>query len=198
MRLDPIFKILRAVKKAPNGEVPTCPKCKAANLLVVEKTDEKRSGVICRSCGWWHGDAKTDRHFLRCEDTCGEEMGPVSILEGMTRPKYICRGCAERRKADKVEPDPSIKVRTAIRCQGECGTLVGYIDHPEGTNFARKRMRLGFCDPCRAKLPKTVVKNMNPSDVAMKEIVDYLKGKKSAPVTAEELALVVEKLNKLK
>lgn len=154
MKIDPIYKVRRPVYGLGTDPKP-CPGCKRPTLFVVEKTDEGRTGVLCKACGWWHPDKKTDTCELSCEgeDGCGDWLGPISVLERTARKKYVCASCAKRRSEAGVPPDPDTQVRHVVLCEGGCGKLAGWLDFNEGAETQGK-LKLGYCDACAAKFPK--------------------------------------------
>lgn len=198
MGLDPIFKVIRAVK---GGGERRCPKCRKETLVVVEKTDEKRTGVICRECGWGRLDLKSERYEISCEAGCNGKMGSLELVEGAEKKKYICPGCAQKRRDKKVEPDPeTILVRYASRCTGGCGNIQMWIDFPEGSAPPPpEKLRSGYCRACAAKVKPAMLKN-NSEEKLIRETVEELKKKQAAgqPVSQADMLSLVDRLLKLR
>ncbi|MGI0150068.1 MAG: hypothetical protein ACREDF_11135 [Thermoplasmata archaeon] len=197
MPLDPIFRVIRSVQ---GGGERRCLKCKRETLLVVEKMDEKRTGVLCRNCGWSRADLKSERHEIICAgDACGESMGFVELVEGASPKKYLCVKCTKDRREKKVDPDTEgTKIRHKMLCEGGCGTQTMWLDFPETEKGpAPEKLRGGFCKPCASKIKPNMLRNDN-GDKIIREAVEEFKKKEAAgqPVTAGEVLGVVDKLMK--
>lgn len=197
MPIDPIFKVLRTVS---GGGERRCPKCRKEKLVIVEKTDEKRTGVICRECGWGILDPKSERHEVKCAgDGCGESMGLVELPEGVGQKKYLCVECTKERREKKVAADPEGSMtRYAVLCEGGCGSQQMWLDFPETEKGpAPEKLRGGYCRPCASKLKPAMVKN-NTEEKIIRETMEALKKKQAAgqPVTQEDMLGLVDRLLK--
>lgn len=196
MALDPIFKVIRPVKGA--GE-RLCPKCRRETLMVVEKTDEKRTGVVCRGCGWGRLDLMSVRHEVTCEGGCGHSMGILEIPEGAQKKKYICAECSKGRREKKVEPDSEgTKVRYAVYCEAGCGQQTMWLDFPETEKGpAPGKLRGDLCKPCASKIKPSILKN-NADEKIIRAKVEELKKKQAAgePVTQADMLTLVDDLLK--
>lgn len=197
MALDPIFKVIRPVR---GGGERRCPKCRHETLVVVEKTDEKRTGVVCRTCGWGRLDLKAERHEIACEGGCGQPMGALELVEGAKKEKkYICASCFAKRRDQKADPDPDgTKVRWPSFCTGGCGKVQMWIDFPEGGKPpAPEKLRSGYCKECAAKIKPSLLKN-NTDEKIIRAKVEELKKKQAAgePVSQADMLSLVDDLLK--
>lgn len=148
-----------------DGRVETmCPKCRHRPLL--HWADPKPparakgeygpsetpspTGVFCPKCGWKRQDLRSVRHEFTCK--CGRYMGPIYVLETRKLGKYVCFACAGKRRAQGLNPNPHVKVRYEVWCQGGCGSLQAWLDLHETVPLVHQASGY-FCTAC-AKTPK--------------------------------------------
>lgn len=195
-----VYKVMRAVK---GGGERRCPHCKRERLFVVEKMDERRTGVLCANCGWGRGDLKSERINITCEgDACGEQLGPLEIVEGRPKvKKYICADCAKKRREAKVEADSEgTMVRYKMLCEAGCGTQTLWHDFPETEGGPPKgKLRGHFCKPCALKQKPKMLRNTTDQKIIF-EAAEELRKKREAgqPITREDVFAVVDRLMKAK
>lgn len=129
--------------EGPDGLGGACPKCRHYPLLrwadpkpaARSKGDcgpaetPSPTGVLCPKCGWRKQDLRSVRYEFTCK--CGRYMGPIYVLETKKLGKYVCFACSAKRQANGLSPNPYVKVRYEVWCEGRCGFLQGWCDLPE-------------------------------------------------------------------
>lgn len=156
-----------------------CPDCgKSGGLTkVAEFGKEKVPGSFCKKCGRFAPDKQSKTISLTC--ACGKDLGPLAhqvdvvvdgkiAHKGETPKKYFCVSCSKKR-VEKGEHDvDEAMTRYPVNCI-DCGTLLSYLDHSEGTEDVNTK--IAYCDTCTVRI-RELKSNENSIDGLVKDVSD--------------------------
>jgi len=120
-----------------------CPRCRHRPTVAFEQVG--RTGSLCPRCSRIEWDLRSVRYEFTCK--CGRAMGPIYVIETKTLGKYICFACAALRRDRGLSPNPRVKVRYEVWCEGRCGSLQGWLDLAEGKPVEHRASNY-WCTPC--------------------------------------------------